>query len=45
MEEVKTVDTFGEGNERKRKEKAVLTTGGGEATNPEHMEALYSSIR
>ena len=28
-----------------RGEKVVLLTGGGEATNPENMEALYESVR
>ena len=44
-EQGKTVDTDREGKERRRKEKVVLPTGGGEATNPENMEALYASVR
>ena len=39
------MDTVGEENERKRKEKVVFLTGGGEATNPEKMEAFYASVQ
>ena len=39
------VDADGEENERRRKEKVVFPTGGGEATKPEKMEALYASVR
>ena len=38
------MDTYGEGKERRRKEKVVLPTSGGEATNLENMGALYSSV-
>ena len=44
-EEGNTVDIVGEENERRRTEKVVLLTGGGEYTNPENMEALYASIQ
>ena len=39
------VDTVGEENKRRRKDKVIFLTGGGEATNPENMEALYASVR
>ena len=39
------MDTVGEENERKRKEKVVFLTGGGEATNPENMGDLYAFVR
>ena len=39
------MDTDGEEKNRKRKDKVVLPTGGGEATNPESMESLYESVR
>ena len=44
-DEGKTADTVGEENDRRRKEKVVFPTGGGEAKNPENMEALYASVR
>ena len=44
LDEGNTVDTVGEGNERRIKEKVVFPTGGGEATNPEKAKALYSLI-
>ena len=39
------MDTDGEEKHRKRKNKVVLLTGGGEATNLERREDLYESIR
>ena len=38
------VVTVGEENERRRKEKVVLPTGGREATNPENMEYFYAFV-
>ena len=38
------MDTVGEENNRRRKEKVVFLTSGGEATKPENMEALYASV-
>ena len=45
LEEGKAVDTYGEENERIRKDKVVLPTGGSESTNLENMEELYASVR
>ena len=39
------MDTDGEEKERSIKDKVVLPTGRGEATNPENMEALYVSVK
>ena len=39
------MDTDGQEKERIRKEKVVFPTSGGEATNTEKIEALYTSIR
>ena len=39
------VDTVGEENKRRRKDKVIFLTGGGEATNPENMEALYVFVQ
>ena len=39
------MDTDREEKERRRKEKLVLPTGGGEATNTEKMETLYASVQ
>ena len=39
------VDIVGEVNDRRIKDKVVFPTGGGEATNPENIEALYASVR
>ena len=44
-EEGKTVDTDRKEKERRRKEKVVLPTGGGEATNTEKIEDLYASVQ
>ena len=44
VEEGMTVDKDGEEKNRRRKEKAILTTEGGETTSPENIEALYASI-
>ena len=44
-EEGETLNTVGEEHQRRRKEKVVFPIGGGEATNPENMEALYASVR
>ena len=40
----KTVDTYREEKERRKKEKVVLPTRGVEATKPEKIEALYASL-
>ena len=39
------VDTCRKDKGKKIKDKVVLPTGGGEATEPEKMEALYESVR
>ena len=39
------VDTDRGENERRRKDKVISPICGGEATNPEKMDALYASIR
>ena len=39
------MDIDREEKERITKEKVVLPTGGGEANNPEKMEAFYASVR
>ena len=39
------MDTIGEENERRINDKLVFLTGGGEATNPENMEALYVFVQ
>ena len=39
------MDKEREEKERRRKDKVVFPTCGGEATNPENMEALYVSKR
>ena len=39
------VYTYRETKERIRKEILVLLTGGGEATNPKKMDALYVFVR
>ena len=39
------VDTVGEENERRIKEKVVFPTGGDESKNTENMEDLYASVR
>ena len=44
-EEGNTVDTDREEKGRRRKERVAFPTGGGEAIEPENMEALYASIR
>ena len=44
-EEGKIVYTDRKANERRRKEKVVFPTGGGENTNPEKMRDLYASVR
>ena len=44
-EEGNTVETYRKKKDRRRKEKAVLPTGGGEATKPVNTEALYASVR
>ena len=41
----RTVETEKEEKERRRKDKVILSTGGGEATNPENMEDLHESVR
>ena len=38
-------DTDGEEKEKRRKDKVVFQTDGGESTNPESMEALYASLQ
>ena len=45
MEEGKTVEIVGEKNKRRRKEKVVFPTGGGEAKTPENVETLYAYVR
>ena len=39
------MDTYREEKERRKKEKVLFPTGGGESTKPENMEGLYASIR
>ena len=44
-EEGRTVDTDGEEKESRRKDTVIFLTGGGEATNPDNIEALYAFVR
>ena len=39
------MDIYGEERERRKKDKIVSPTGGGEAKTLENIEALYASVR